>query len=86
LEERPDELAKAATRNDVAGVGLQLGAWDVNTIIFKRESLPSSLVLRPLTCSLLGVAVGSGSVEMTKYLLEFHSAKPTREALKMAWA
>jgi hypothetical protein len=32
----------------------------------------------------LDVAVGSGSVEMTKYLLEFHGARPTRETLKQS--
>jgi hypothetical protein len=32
----------------------------------------------------LDVAVGSVSVEMTKYLFEFHGAKPTRETLKQA--
>jgi hypothetical protein len=32
----------------------------------------------------LDVAVGSGAVEMTKYLLEFHGARPTRETLKQA--
>jgi hypothetical protein len=47
---------------------------------FGDNDLPESLVRRPLECSLLEVAVGSGSVEMTKCLLEF--AKPTREALK----
>jgi hypothetical protein len=32
----------------------------------------------------LDIAVGSGSVEMTKYLLEFHGAQPTRETLRNA--
>jgi hypothetical protein len=32
----------------------------------------------------LDLSVGSGSVEMTKCLLEFHGAKPTRETLLMA--
>jgi hypothetical protein len=33
---------------------------------------------------MLDAAVGSGSVEMTKYLLEFHHARPTRETLKQS--
>jgi hypothetical protein len=37
-----------------------------------------------LECSLLEVAVGSGSVEMTKCLLEFRSARATRETLKQS--
>jgi hypothetical protein len=32
----------------------------------------------------LDVAVGSGAVDVAKYLLEFHDAKPTRETLMMA--
>jgi hypothetical protein len=79
-----DELAVAAASNDIATVGCLLGPRDVNAIRFNGKSLPESLVFRPLKCSLLESAVGSGSVEMTKYLLEFHSAKPTRGTLKMA--
>jgi hypothetical protein len=56
----------------------------VNTVCFSEGELPESLVRRPLKCSLLDVAVGSGSVEMTKYLLEFHGAKATRETLKQS--
>jgi hypothetical protein len=37
-----------------------------------------------LACSLLDVAVGSGSGEMTKYMLEFNDAKPTQETLKQS--
>jgi hypothetical protein len=32
----------------------------------------------------LDVAVDSGSVEITKYLLEFHGARPTGETLKQS--
>jgi hypothetical protein len=53
-------------------------------VCFNEKKLPDSLVRRPFECSLLDVAVGSGSVEMTKYLLEFHSARPTRETLKQS--
>jgi hypothetical protein len=61
-----------------------LGARDVNTVWFDEKELPESLVRHPLECSILDVAVGSGSVEMTKCLLEFHSARPTRETLKQS--
>jgi hypothetical protein len=83
-DETADDLARAAASKDIAAVGRQLGARDVDMIKFDGDRLPSSLVRRPWACSLLEVAVGSSSVEMTKYLLEFHGAKPTREALKMA--
>jgi hypothetical protein len=56
----------------------------VNTICFSESELPESLVRRPLDCSLLDVAVGTGSMEMTKYLFEFHGAKATRETLKQS--
>jgi hypothetical protein len=49
-----------------------------------ERELPESLVRRPLECSLLDVAVGSGSMEMTRYLIEFHGATATREALKQS--
>jgi hypothetical protein len=32
----------------------------------------------------LDVAIGSGSVDRTKCLLEFHQAKPTRETLEQS--
>jgi hypothetical protein len=83
-DEAPDDLAVAAAWNDIASVGLRLGPRDVNTICFNERELPESLVRRPLDCSLLDVAVGAGSVEMTKYLLEFHTTRPTRETLKQA--
>jgi hypothetical protein len=83
-DEAPDELARAAASNDVAALGGLLGARDVSAPRFDEEGLPQSLVRGPLECSLLDVAVGAGSVETTKYLLEFHSAIPTRETLKQA--
>jgi hypothetical protein len=82
----PDVLAVAAAWNDVATVGRLLGARDVNAVVFEREDVPGSLLRRPLKHSLLDVAVGSASVDLTKCLLEFHAAKPTRETLKMALA
>jgi hypothetical protein len=83
-DESSDDLAAAAASDDVASVGRLLASRDVNTVWFNEEDLPGSLVRRPRKCSLLDVAAGSGSVETTKYLLEFHSAKPTRGTLKMA--
>jgi hypothetical protein len=56
----------------------------VDTVCFDEKTLPGSLVRRPLGCALLDVAVGSGSVETTKYMLEFHRAKPTRETLQQS--
>jgi hypothetical protein len=84
VDEALNDLAASAASNDIAAVGRLLGPRDVNTVNFDEGNLPESLVRRPLKCSLLDVAAGSGSVEMTKYLLEFHGAKPTRETLKMA--
>jgi hypothetical protein len=81
---RRDELAEACASNDVAAVGRLVGARDVNAIEVEFESLPSAVIRRPFECALLDVAVGWGAVEVTKCLLEFHRATPTRETLKMA--
>jgi hypothetical protein len=83
-DDRPDVIAVAAASNDVAAIGRLLGALDVNTACFYGKNVPDSVIRRPFECSLLDVAVGSGSVEVTKYLFEFHSAKPTQETLKQA--
>jgi hypothetical protein len=83
-EVAPDELAVAVAANDIAVVGRLLEPRDVDTIYFSEKKLPGWLVRRPLRCSLLDLAVGSGSVEMTKYLLEFHGANPTQETLKQS--
>jgi hypothetical protein len=82
--ETSDDLAMAVSSNDIAVVGRLLGPRDVNAICLNEKVLPESLARLPLKCSLLDVAVGSGSVEMTKYLLEFHRARPTRETLKQS--
>jgi hypothetical protein len=74
----------AAAANDIAAVGRLLGPRNVNVVWFTENDLPESLLRRPLGCSLLDIAVGSGSVELTQCLLEFHGAKATRETLKMA--
>jgi hypothetical protein len=79
-----NDLAAAAASSDIAMVGRLLGPRDVNTVCFSKGELPESLVRRPSEGSLLDVAVGSGSVEMTKYLFEFHGAKPIRETLKQS--
>jgi hypothetical protein len=79
-----NDLAAAAASSDLAAVGRLLGPQDVSTVCFNEGELPASLVRRPLKCSLLDVAVGSGSVEMTKYLFEFHGAKATWETLKQS--
>jgi hypothetical protein len=79
-----DDLAVAAASNDIAAVGRTLGPRDVNVFYFTEKTLPKSVVRRPWECSLLDVAVGAGSVEMTKYLLEFHIARATRETLKQS--
>jgi hypothetical protein len=84
VEETVDEMAAGAASSDMGTVGRLLGLRDVNAITFGENELPESVVRRPLKCSLLGVTVGSGSVEMTKYLLEFHRANPTRETLKQS--
>jgi hypothetical protein len=83
VEETVAEMATGAASNDIGTVGRLLGLRDVNAITFNENELPGSVV-RPLKCSLFGVAVGSGSVEITKYLLEFHGARPTRETLKQS--
>jgi hypothetical protein len=77
-------VADAAASNDVAAVGRLLMKEDVNQKRFNLRKQPKSLLRRPESCTLLDIAVGSASVEVTKCLLEFHGAKPTRETLKMA--
>jgi hypothetical protein len=77
-------VVEAAAANDVAAIGRLLMKQDVNKMRFGTDKQPESLLRRPENCTLLDVAVGSGSVEVTKCLLEFHNARPTRETLKMA--
>jgi hypothetical protein len=62
----PDDLAVAVASNDIASAGRLLGPRDVNTVYFDEKELPESLIRGPSKCSLLDVAVGSGSVEVTK--------------------
>jgi hypothetical protein len=81
---RATTLGKLAAANDLEGMNKLLGPLDVNTIVLDSVNLPRSVLRRPEHCPLLDVAVGAGAVEVTKNLLEFHRAKPTRETLKMA--
>jgi hypothetical protein len=69
--------AVAASSDDIGMVGRLLGQRAVNTMCFKEKELPDSRIRHPSKSktSLLDVAVGSGSIEMTKYLLEFHGAE-----------
>jgi hypothetical protein len=77
-----DELSEAAASNDLVVIGQLLGPRDVNGILC--TTLGESVVRRPESCVLLDVSVGAGAVEVSKCLLEFHGARPTRETLKMA--
>jgi hypothetical protein len=77
-------VAEAAASNDVAAVGRLLMKDDTKKMRFNLRKQPKSLLRHPESGTLLDIAVGSGSVEVTKCLLEFHGAKPTRETLKMA--
>jgi hypothetical protein len=77
-------LVRLAAANDLVGFGTLLGATEVNSFDVWRAILPESVVRRPERCRIIDVAVGSGSVEMSKYLLEFHAATPSRETLRMA--
>jgi hypothetical protein len=77
-----DELAEAAVSNSVVLMGRLLGSRDVNKIVC--TNLPEAVVRRPNSCVLLDVAVGAGAAEVSKCLLEFYGAKPTRETLMMA--
>ena len=79
---RMRHLVVAVARNDVASVGQLLGSDDVNEV--KARRLPDALVRKGPGAPLLDIAVGCGSVDVTKCLLEFHRAKPSREALKIA--
>jgi hypothetical protein len=68
--------------NDFATVEGLLGPRDVNGVCFGR--IPAFVV--PWNAHCWEIVVGLCSTEMTKYLLEFHGARPTRETLKMAIA
>jgi hypothetical protein len=84
LMPRRSEQVAAVAANDVPRLGLALGPDDVNGITVTLLDFPGSLIRRPKECKLLDVAFGVGSVGVAKYLLEFHSAVPTRETLRAA--
>jgi hypothetical protein len=77
-------VGEAAASNDVSAVGRLLMKEDVSKMRFNLRRQPKSLLRHPESCTLLDIAVDSGSIEVTKCLLEFHGAEPAREALKMA--
>jgi hypothetical protein len=86
-DEAPEDLGMAVATNGIAAIGILLSEpGDEDTISFGERNPREALVRRPLECSLLDVAVGSGSMEMTKCLLDFHSAQPTRETLQQSFA
>jgi hypothetical protein len=81
------QLGAANASDDVAESGRLLIAKDVNKTYIEAKNLPAKLLRRPeFGCSALDVAVGSGAVDVAKFLIEFLRAKPRRETLKMALA
>jgi hypothetical protein len=78
------ELSKASASNDVFGLGRLLGAEPAINVEVPCEFLPERVLRKPEFSSLLDVAVGAEAVEVSKYLLEFHGAKPTRETVNQA--
>jgi hypothetical protein len=65
----------------VAAAGRLLMGRDASS---ELEHMPESVLRKPERCSLVDLAVGAASVQVTKYLLEFHELKPSFETLKMA--
>jgi hypothetical protein len=81
---RQAELASTTASGDVFALGRLLGGDVAKDIVIGLDNLPDSLLRRPELCTLLDIAVGAGKVEMSKYLLEFHELKPSRETLKQS--
>jgi hypothetical protein len=79
-------LGEAAAANDVSKIGRLISTLDVNKLNISMADQPEALVRRMESCVLLDVAVGCGAVDVTKYVLEFHDARPTRETMSMAIA
>ena len=75
-------LAEASVRDGISELGRLVGPRDVNQIVVQNP--PEVVLRRTKECLLLDAAVGAGALQVTKCLLEFHNAKPTRETLKMA--
>jgi hypothetical protein len=79
---RKKSIAESCASNDLTTLGRLLMAEDVNALVI--ADLPDSLLRCPAACPVLDVAFGCASLDVSKYLLEFHGATPTRETLKMA--
>jgi hypothetical protein len=79
---RARSLGEAAAANDVAEVGRLLMGFSAGAVQF--WDLPDDIARKPRPCALIDAAAGAESVEVMKYLLEFHNAEVTRETLKMA--
>jgi hypothetical protein len=84
VDEREQKLSRAIASDDIAGTGRLLGSSDVNELRIKSSNFPVELLRKTEVCTVLDIAVGSGAVKMSRCLVEFHGAKPTRETLKMA--
>jgi hypothetical protein len=56
----------------------------VNKLRINSSNFPVELLRKAEVCTLLDIAVGSGAVSVSKCLVEFHGANPTRDTLKMA--
>jgi hypothetical protein len=84
VDEREQKLARAIASDGIAGTGRLLGSSDVNKLRIKSSIFPLELLRKTEACTLLDIAVGSGAVSVSKCLVEFHGAKPTRDTLKMA--
>jgi hypothetical protein len=84
VDEPEQNLARAIASDDIAGTGRLLGSSDVNMLRIKSSNFPAELLRKTEVSRLLDVAVGSGAVSVSRCLVEFHGAKPTRDTLKMA--
>jgi hypothetical protein len=70
-------IAEAAAADDVSAIGRMLLGRNANVDITERD-FPDALARQPEHCLLLDIAVGCGSVSVTKCLLEFHRASHPR--------
>jgi hypothetical protein len=78
-------LSGAVASSDVAETGRLLVSRDVNKTLIETRKVAAKLLRKPeFGCPVLDVAVGSGAVDVAKFLFEFLGAMPTRETLKMA--
>jgi hypothetical protein len=84
VDEREQKLAGAIASDDIAGTGRFWGSSDVNELRIKSSNFPVELLRKTEVCTVLDIAVGSGAISVSRCLVGFHGAKPTRETLKMA--